>query len=461
MVGICASKKWRIGACLLIIASLPMISGCRSTLLATKGQELAAVGQYQEALDQMLPTLALQSDDPASNLEVGICYLQIGQYEEAFALLEKALRARPSDRAAMYFYAVAREAVRGYEAAAPLYHRYAAIADYGQARDQVAARATLMDRLSAQNWARTALEPSDAEAGVNISQGSVAVGAFRVTGDDPEIRVLGKGLSYLIRRDLGLLVDLNVLDRKRVMALTEILEFGTGGAVPAVQSDSVRQLLAVEHFVGGTITALGPNSMRVDPEVTGVDGATRALQDYSISGKDFFRIKTEIVLAYLQALNVPVTDDVRQLVQGAPTQSFTAFRLFAEGLDREDHGLYPEAEMAYKAANKRDKTFYLARLKAGEMHEIAQMGSERLVTLGAPNAQVLSEEKVFPALPDADLLDRLQTAGVLAGSGMVPGNDARQPVEEERQSQAMHEAARNRVPSKPPGGGGGGGGGGN
>jgi tetratricopeptide (TPR) repeat protein len=350
--------------------------------------------------------LAMDTANLQLLVPLAAAYRDAGRMPEARVLLERAVAEQPSEPGAVLLLGLTYEDLELYPEAAALYDRYLRVSRSPSLRAHVLGRARIVRRQQWRAMAQTALQ-REAELGASApTPGTVAVFPFHYTGDDPNLRSLGRALAEMLVTDLAQTDRLRVLERSQVQALLDEARLSDEGLTDPASGLRSGRLLGAERVVQGWIGSTDL-TLQLNAAVISV-GGDRAGRVSPVSEQDaiqrLFEMEKRLAFQIYQSLGIVLTDAERERVNRRPTSNLQALLWYGFGLEAEDNGAYADAAQHFARAAALDPGFAIARTRAeaaaqaarAEGTSTAQLTRLALNEFGALEEDLAAVEQLVP-----------------------------------------------------------------
>jgi tetratricopeptide (TPR) repeat protein len=403
-----------IPAALLVLFLL--LAGC-SRSYYRQGAAASEKGDYDQARALLYKAVQERPDDSSAWRELGMAWYRsdsLGKAEEAFAASN-----RISPNALSNFYlGLIFEKTGENDKAIRVYGAAANLQGDGRTRKLIRERlSVLIDRQLAEE-ARRAVRGEDTLSVQSLPENSIAVINFNGTYLPLDIRPLALGLAELIAADLSKVSGLKVLERTKINVILDELKLGESSYADARIAPRMGKLLGSRRIVLGTVIGSGDSGIRIDGRlVDTVDGATSGTHGNEGNLGRFFDVEKKFVFALLDTLGIAISKAERDAIEEVPTESFLAFMAFSKGLSYERQGMYDDAASSFRDAADRDPGFGEASSLAAKMELTASYGRE---IKGEPSSRGKSfEQEIAPSIKPEGAgtdLDMIQAANLVNGN---------------------------------------------
>ena len=211
---------------------------------------------------------------------------------------------------------------------------------------------------------------------------TLAVTYFDVHAQDPELRPLAKGLADLLLTDLAAVRTLQVVEREKLNQALDELKLAQSPFVDPKSAVSLGKGLSATHLLTGSLTVVG-KTMRITARVFEVEtGKVVTAKDVEGGVDLFFALEKELAELLVQALTLSPTVEERAALRKAQTESFDAFRRYAQGLDALDRGQREAARDAFAKASAADPAWRRAKAALESLEAaLARVDQRRALSL--------------------------------------------------------------------------------
>ena len=379
-----------------------------------------------------LQTKLLENPNDADALrDLGVIYFQTSQFDKAADYLKRSSSANQGDSKTLFYYGMSLEYQGNKEAALAVYLNYAGASSLSPYRKLMEGRYQQLTRDIIQKQLQSLIAREDSLTDKKMASKTVAVFPIVYLGTDERFAALGTGLSELMISDLGQVRNLMLVERIRIEALLQELNFGASKFVDPATAPRVGRLLGSGRMVAGTFNVSGNNLLRVD--VASYDVPARKFPEptsQSDALDNLFRMEKDLVFGVIKQMGITLTPTERAKIQLFPTKNLQAFLAYSIGLEREDVGDFRSAATYFKEATSLDPGFAQAKAKGDEADALSSAGGPR------EGALAVAQRIDPPIGPDAafaprDLLQsRFKNLGDNINSGLVPGAENRKAPEQ-------------------------------
>jgi TolB-like protein len=250
---------------------------------------------------------------------------------------------------------------------------------YGIAAAQAGQVITKDDR----EWARQALQ-QEAHLGAIDSSNSVAILNFHNKTGQKRLNALQKGLALMLITDLSKIEHLFVIERIKIQALVDEMNFGETGLVDPGSAPKVGRFLKAYYVVNGdinegSIEELGISSSVLDVPFENITD----LEDAQGNLDQLFQLEKEILFGIIDELKITVSPEKKKELMKPLSYSSAALLALFLGIDHSDKGEYAEAAKMYDRALVEDPDLQIARDSLQELKDMGLSADEDVSRLEA------------------------------------------------------------------------------
>jgi TolB-like protein len=260
-----------------------------------------------------------------------------------------------------------------------------------------------------------------------IVRSAVAVFPLQYQGVDSQYAQLGYGMSEMISIDLGRVNNLKVLERIRLQALADELNFAQTNLVDRATAPRAGLLLGAGRVISGSFDVLKQKDLQVDVIASDI---RRQYAPRTASQSDaldqFYRLEKAIVFGIIAEMGIELTQEERDEILRVPTRNLRAFLAYCKGLEQESNGLYLQAFRSFENAVKLDPGFRAAAERVEITAAASDVGQRREETF----TRAMLRERLLQSGRDVLIADRLRHLGQNIGTTILLGVDKRKAVEE-------------------------------
>lgn len=379
------------------------------------------VDDYRERLPEFEAAALQQPDDLRAQRTLGEAYAQLQRFGEAEAPLRRALALDTGDPKTLYYLGLTMEANGERGEALDLLSRYESVSPDSPFRPLMEGRYVWLRRERARDELQRLLVMDDSLATVGVTD-AVAVFPFIYQGRDTRYEMIGRGLGEMLTVDLATTGRLRVIERVRLQALLNELNFVQGDGFDPATTPRLGRLLQSGRVVGGAFDVVGDDLTTDVVLWAWQDEPLPALTEHTGDLARLFQIEKEIVFDLLDHLGITLTREERERIERVPTRDLQAFIAYSRGLLEEDAGLFGTAAQSFQEAVQLDPGFTEAAARGAEAEAVALAGgSLRDALAAARDAESGDDEETDDGRLDARLASLNQSLGAFA----VPGQESR------------------------------------
>ncbi|MES2643116.1 MAG: CsgG/HfaB family protein [Myxococcota bacterium] len=211
---------------------------------------------------------------------------------------------------------------------------------------------------------------------------------------------LGRALAGMLVSDLSALPGLRLVERDQLDALLAEMKLQETGFLDPKTAQKLGKGLGARFVVTGSFTVLDP-AFALDARIVEVQTG-EVVKAAAANGTvaDFVAVEKELVEALVAGLDLTLSSsERRKLLMQAPTERFTAFTAYGEGLARTAEGKLDDAKTAFARALSEDPQFVDAQAALGDLEALVKRReAERSGTKKTARDEALAA--VLAAAPD-------------------------------------------------------------
>jgi tetratricopeptide (TPR) repeat protein len=407
-----------------IIALLLIISGCARSSYRL-GHNALEDGNYYLAESHFLTALQDDPDNLKARRGLGLVYYHRKEYDQAARELENVRRDLPGNGATCLYLGLARERLDDFAAAERVYDTYLSVAKKSKITRQIRGRLLYVRNEKARQQIRQAIEFDRPLIEDSTTAKIIGVLPFIPVGEDVEtLDPLAAGLAALLANDLLRIGSIKLVERTQLKYILDELALAGGSVVDVSSAPRLNRLIGAGYLVRGDLVSLGEQEVAVHSGfINTAQGSYNTVLDSEGKYAQLWNLQKRITFAIVDSLGIVLTPDERNAIEPIPTESFTAFLAFCNGVAAQDEGNYAAAGEYFSHAVTADPNFEQAATMQEESELLNESGGSQDEFEEAVAANIAGEaiEMDFGADFTEDLDD-------LSESG-VEGNDAI-PVED-------------------------------
>jgi len=340
-------KKFRY--CILsIIILLP---------LACSSVEVSKNQVDQENLVKLENKIKADPLDSLALKQLSIFLVRNHQNEKANLYLSKAIQIMRNDAALLFYQGLNYEFLNDTLSALNFYGRYKETPPESPYRELMEGRYLYLYRNQVYKDIHNRIVSEDKLNIQTIPENTLAVFPFSYYGTDNKYKPLSRGLSEMISIDLSKVEKLTVLERIRLKAIMDELEYSRL-IVDQNSAPRVGKLLSARLLYDGSFDITGDDNLQMDINSWDINYASTG-RWLNKKGKlrDLFIIEKELVFGIIDELGIQLTQLEREQIELIPTNNINAFLEYSIGLELQDNGKYSEAAMFFFRATQLDPNF--------------------------------------------------------------------------------------------------------
>jgi tetratricopeptide (TPR) repeat protein len=390
------------------------------------GQDIA---DYQEDIKQHEASLAENPENATALRELGVIYFETSEYEQALDYLKRSNAIEADDPKTLLYLGMAHEMRIELEDARNIYARYTDIAALSPYRRLLHGRYYRLTRRLIREEIRSLLARETEISAEPPSPQTLAVFPFKAAAENRRTRnpyvTLGLGLSEMLTTDLGHVKQLRLLERVRLQTLLDELAAAKQEDFSQESAPRIGKLLGAGRIVSGGFQVTNEKDLHIDLlswDVINLDFTEAVTQEDELS--NLFRMEKALVFGIIDKMGIEITEEERNSIQRIPTANIQAFMAYCRGLEKEDASDFRGAASFYRQAAGLDADFQEAkdRIEQSESADAAKNSPEDLAA---------SLSKYNAGSPEAALVStRLEKLNDNLGAYFFPGQDSRKPAEE-------------------------------
>lgn len=316
---------------------------------------------------------------------IGIAYYDAKDYTRAQDALKGALAVEKGNYPAMVYLGLSQEAAGDLPGAHASYTAAGTMARNSAEKGEVHGLLTLLARKELAQASKDAVAREAELSKQAPADNTVAVFPFRYLGNNPDLKPLERGLTYLVVTDLSKVTRLTLLERARVQSLVDEMALTDAGKVdPATGARSGRLLSASSVVQGALQDGSSADKLKLDANVVATTSSSVVASGTASDDlKKLFDMEKQVVFQLLKKMNIALSPAEQRAISERPTADLQAFLAFSSGLESEDRGDYKAAGEAYGRAAARDPNFKIAKDRQAAVVSLAGLGVSAPVALGS------------------------------------------------------------------------------
>jgi tetratricopeptide (TPR) repeat protein len=386
----------------------------------------------RERLTELQAMLQRSPSNPTLLCDAGVAHFELNEYPQAEQYLQKARVISTVDpRIALYLGLV-------FEATDRTDNALAIYKDYNQYNGKSVYSKLLFGRFLQINRAKLRsqlAELAEKERNGDLTRGrlsaeAVAVFPFNYLGGNKQYEPLGRGIAALMVTDLGLIRGLKVLERDRLQVLLDEIAQGQSNYIDKDSAPQAGRILGAGRVIAGNFQVPNGQKITIDTQINDLSNSNFTPVTETELLSKLFEVEKRVVFGVVERLGIQISPEERQNIIGKiPTQNFDAFLAYCRGMEADDNGRIPDAIRNYRRAVELDPNFK----KPQENLEAAKAREAAGSTWQQVNFNYNWDTSGFGGnnfSTDFLLNDRLRLQGAGIGTGIVPNDERRKPVEE-------------------------------
>jgi len=161
----------------------------------------------------------------------------------------------------------------------------------------------------------------------------IAITPFTNLSGQKDYDWLSTGIGEVFTTKLGGLSCFNLVERINISEALKEMELGQTGLIDENTAPQVGKMIGAEGLVTGSFQIVG-QTIRLDARLLDVETG----RIYAFAGAygeldKIFEAQDRIAASFLNALNAPLTDGDKLLLESRPTTSMEAFKLYSQAAD--------------------------------------------------------------------------------------------------------------------------------
>lgn len=385
------------------------------------------ISKFRKQIKALQKKILANPQDAKAIADLGIIYFATQDYRRAGGYLRNAFEKDALDPRTAFYTGLAFEFNGRDEIAIAIHSRFREYPEASPYRKLMAGsyRRLFLDKLKRDIDSLLVREKELSND--RVVRSAVAVFPLKYQGVDSQYVQLGYGMSEMISIDLGRVNDLKVLERIRLQALADELNFAQTNLVDQATAPRAGLLLGAGKIISGSFDVLEQKDLQVDLIASDIrrQYASRTASQSDALGQ-FYRLEKAIVFGIIAEMGIELTQEERDEILRVPTRNILAFMAFCRGLEHESNGSYLQAFRSFENAAKLDPAFKAASEKVEITSAASDVGQRREETF----TKAMQQEKLLQAGRDELIADRLRNLGQNIGTAILPGEDKRKAVEE-------------------------------
>ncbi|MDD5169975.1 MAG: FlgO family outer membrane protein [Syntrophales bacterium] len=199
----------------------------------------------------------------------------------------------------------------------------------------------------------------------------LAIAPFTNVSAQKQYDWIGVGMGEALSTKLGNLPSFQLVERIKLSDAISEMKLGQSGLVDESTATKLGKVVGAEQLLTGSFQVSG-NSIRVDVRILEIETG----KVYKTAGANgyldnLFELQDRIAASLLTALELPLSDEEKDLLASKPSVSPEAFRLYSQAADTytpEGRTLSDEERINYLEQSTRlDPNFAMAYLMLGDI----------------------------------------------------------------------------------------------
>ncbi len=195
------------------------------------------------------------STNTEAQLRLALAYRGQGRLRDALPVAERALQRSPDNARAALLVALTHEELGDYPNARAVYERAIRTSGSPRLRAQLESRLVLLQRRENEQFVKRTLAQETELAATPPRPRTLAVYPFGVAGADSTLAPMARALTAMLITDLSQTDRLTVLDRVVVQRLIDEMRLGESGYVDQATAARGGRLLGAERMVHGSVAS--------------------------------------------------------------------------------------------------------------------------------------------------------------------------------------------------------------
>jgi len=189
-------------------------------------------------------------------------------------------------------------------------------------------------------WAKDAVQEERSLVTRSADKRTLAVLYFHNKTGWAELKSVQKGLAVMLITDLAKVKEIQLVERARIQALVEELDFGVSGLVAAQEAPRVGRLLGANLVVGGEIEKKSQTDFQLSSGLMNVP-TEKMLGEPAVRGKlleELFRMEKDLLFEIIRLLKIELTPELRAELREPVTDSLEALLYLFRAIEAADEG---------------------------------------------------------------------------------------------------------------------------
>ncbi len=259
---------------------------------------------------------------------------------------------------------------------------------------------------SVRKWAKGVAKKEKALKTVSAPN-TLAVLYFQNQTGMPDLDLLQKGLAIMLITDLSKLEKIQVVERIKIQAIVEELDFGEKGLVDQKSTSQVGKLLGVEYLVGGEIIKKKEDSFQFSSNLLKVP-SEKIFGQPEVKGElidQLLSMEKELLFEIIKSLKIEISPSLMAELKKPISTDVNALMNLFRGVQHSDKGDYKKADEFYNKALKADPDMTAAKDASLELNNLGLVSSIRKppALLKLQRARTSYTDRIIPAYPNKRL----------------------------------------------------------
>ena len=367
-------------------------------------------------------------EDVEALREIGVLCVHSDQFERARRFLAKAYQLAPKDDKTVLYYGLTHEYMDSEKVALDLYFKYPDIFP-GPYQQYVEGRYHHLSRKLIREEIQDLLKPEAAVPDSMIMPYRIAVFPLFSQVADNDHQLYSMGFTEMLRFDLSLIPQIQVVDRVRTQILTEeasLLNIDLQDQDNLIQ---ISQLLGAGWYLSGSFDKMGEGIISVNIYLMDILNELSP-ERFSSADIDEYLIDVEksLLLDFVKAMGITLSEEVKLKITANRPENLMTFHVFCQGLAAEATGDFKQAVSHYEKVNVLDIRFQPSINRLRESLLLSQVNADKGILLRdiSPFRTIAVSR---PYMNDL-IVRRLRNISSNLGAYFVPSQDSRQSMEE-------------------------------
>jgi tetratricopeptide (TPR) repeat protein len=362
--------------------------------------------------------------------QLSILLVQDHQNEKANVYLAKALRIMPDDDALLFHQGLNYEFLKDTLSAMNYYVRYREVSTLSPYRKLMEGRYLYFHRTLAYKDIQYRVAKENTLSVKNIPANTLAVFPLNYYGSDSKYEPLSRGFSEMISIDLAKVKKLTVLERIRLKAVMDELEFSKSSQVDQSSAPRMGKILSARLLYSGSFDVTDEDNLKMEVNSWDIN-KNESGEWLNKTGKveDLFLLEKEIVFDIINQIGIELTQDEKEQIERIPTNNINAFLEYSKGLEMQDNGQFDEAAVFFSNAIGIDPNFTEASINSDVSTSINNSSGTSDDLLGS-TVNTVGGKDLTSTFKDNIVIDRLDVLGDDIRSTFDQGYEKREAPQE-------------------------------